>query len=83
MFKNFAPGKNFLEQNCDKIVHPVSGFQFTVDSAFNASEEVALASHYEDVRIFTVGQKTQSATPLAELGTIEQVSLNAPQLIMT
>ena len=58
----------------DKSVHPVPGFQFTVDSAFNASEEVALASHYEDVRIFTVGQKTQSATPLAELGTIEQVS---------
>ena len=45
-----------------------------MDSAFNASMEIAAADKYSDIRVMTVGEGTQSATPLSELKTIEQVS---------
>ncbi|XP_065829152.1 sialate O-acetylesterase-like [Oscarella lobularis] len=49
-----------------------SNMQFTVDSAFNASMEIAAANKYSDIRVMTVGEGTQSATPLSELGSIAQ-----------
>eukprot|EP00117_Sycon_ciliatum_P049925 scpid15436/ scgid35319/ Sialate O-acetylesterase; Sialic acid-specific 9-O-acetylesterase; Yolk sac protein 2; Sialate O-acetylesterase small subunit; Sialate O-acetylesterase large subunit len=49
-----------------------SNMQFTVDCGFNATSEVEKADKYEDIRVFTVGQKTSSATALTELATIEQ-----------
>jgi hypothetical protein len=36
--------------------------QFTVDSVFNATEEVAAADSYPDIRVFTVGQSHYSDT---------------------
>ena len=38
----------------------------------NASEEAALADKYPHIRLFTVGQKTSSKTPIDDLQTIEQ-----------
>eukprot|EP00118_Oscarella_pearsei_P024898 m.307063 g.307063 ORF g.307063 m.307063 type:complete len:497 (+) comp41859_c0_seq1:921-2411(+) len=49
-----------------------SNMQFTVPSAFNASMEIAAANRYENIRVMTVGQGTQSPTPLSELGSIAQ-----------
>lgn len=37
----------------------------------NASAEALLADQYPHIRIFTVGQKTSSHTPLADLGSVE------------
>lgn len=48
-----------------------SNMQFTVSSALNASAEIAAANN-PNIRIFTVGQGTQSNTPLSDLETIEQ-----------
>lgn len=49
-----------------------SNAQFTVDSAFNSSAEVAAAGNFPTIRVFTVGQGTKSSTPLPNLVTIEQ-----------
>jgi hypothetical protein len=37
-----------------------SNMQFTVNTAFNATEEIALANRYPHVRLLTVGQGTTS-----------------------
>jgi hypothetical protein len=42
-----------------------------LQSGLNASEEVA-AANYPDIRVFTVGQGTTSATPLTQLGSVAQ-----------
>eukprot|EP01114_Cavostelium_apophysatum_P010635 TRINITY_DN2460_c0_g1_i1.p1 TRINITY_DN2460_c0_g1~~TRINITY_DN2460_c0_g1_i1.p1 ORF type:complete len:532 (+),score=69.97 TRINITY_DN2460_c0_g1_i1:159-1598(+) len=49
-----------------------SNMQFTVSDVFNASEAIADAQNYPNIRIFTVGQATISQTPLENFATIEQ-----------
>lgn len=49
-----------------------SNMQFTVTNGFNATQEVAAANNYPNIRLFTVGQGTTSNTPLQNLSTIEQ-----------
>jgi len=49
-----------------------SNMQFTVASAFNATAEIAAAANYPNIRVYTVGQKTTSPTPLKELQTVSQ-----------
>jgi len=49
-----------------------SNMQMTVDQVFNADEEVKKAANYPDIRVFTVGTATTSATPLPEFATILQ-----------
>lgn len=49
-----------------------SNMQFAIPAIENATAEIALADHYPSIRLFTVGQKTSSATPLGDLQTIEQ-----------
>jgi len=49
-----------------------SNMQFAVSNGFNASEEASLANNYPRIRVFTVGQGTQSTSPLQQLHTIEQ-----------
>lgn len=49
-----------------------SNMQFTVHSAYNATEEIALAAKYPQIRVMTVGQGNISFTPLQELASIEQ-----------
>jgi sialate O-acetylesterase len=44
----------------------------TVSQVFNASDEAAAANNYPNIRVFTVGQGTNSTTPLVQLKTIEQ-----------
>jgi len=49
-----------------------SNMQFTVHSAFNATEEIQAANNFPLIRVFTVGTGTTSATPLSEFTTISQ-----------
>jgi len=49
-----------------------SNMQMTVSSVFNAAEEIKAADGYPNIRVFTVGQGTASATPLQEFATIER-----------
>lgn len=51
-----------------------SNMQFTVASMFNGSTEIANANaaRFRSIRLFTVGEGTNSATPLRELATIAQ-----------
>eukprot|EP01120_Amphizonella_sp_Union-15-10_P017193 TRINITY_DN947_c0_g1_i5.p1 TRINITY_DN947_c0_g1~~TRINITY_DN947_c0_g1_i5.p1 ORF type:complete len:494 (+),score=91.72 TRINITY_DN947_c0_g1_i5:100-1581(+) len=49
-----------------------SNMQFTVREAFNSTAEIAAAANYNQIRVFTVGQRTTSLTPEPELGFIEQ-----------
>eukprot|EP00026_Physarum_polycephalum_P006259 Phypoly_transcript_06301.p1 GENE.Phypoly_transcript_06301~~Phypoly_transcript_06301.p1 ORF type:complete len:524 (+),score=61.67 Phypoly_transcript_06301:155-1726(+) len=49
-----------------------SNMQFTVNAVFNATEELQKANGLPNIRLFTVGQSTFSATALNELATIEQ-----------
>lgn len=46
--------------------------QFTVDSAFNYTEEIAAANNYPNIRVFTVGQSHYSSTPLNQLAAFAQ-----------
>ena len=46
--------------------------QFSMPAIENASTEIAMADKYPMIRLFTVGQKTSSKTPLHDLQTIEQ-----------
>ena len=46
--------------------------QFSVGGNVNATMYRAEANNYPDIRLFTVGQKTSSKTPLQDLRTIEQ-----------
>eukprot|EP01119_Soliformovum_irregulare_P009112 TRINITY_DN2224_c0_g1_i1.p1 TRINITY_DN2224_c0_g1~~TRINITY_DN2224_c0_g1_i1.p1 ORF type:complete len:377 (-),score=100.86 TRINITY_DN2224_c0_g1_i1:51-1181(-) len=56
--------------------------QFSVLAGFNATQQVALAANYPLIRVFTVGQKSKSYTPLEEFGTIEQNwTIASPQSI--
>jgi len=47
--------------------------QFTVHSAFNSTAEIEEANKYPNIRLFTVGEGTSSATHLAEFSTISQI----------
>lgn len=49
-----------------------SNMQFAMPAVANASLEQQLANNYPNIRLFTVGTKTQSETPLGDLQTIEQ-----------
>jgi sialate O-acetylesterase len=49
-----------------------SNMQFTVHSGINSTEEIKLAALYPLIRLFTVGQNSQSGVPLPELNTTEQ-----------
>jgi len=49
-----------------------SNMQFAMGAITNASVEKQLANNYPTIRLFTVGQKTKSNTPLNDLQTIEQ-----------
>lgn len=49
-----------------------SNMQFAVGDAENATQEAQLAANYPQIRLFTVGQGTQSKVPLADLQTVEQ-----------
>jgi sialate O-acetylesterase len=49
-----------------------SNMQFTVHSAVNATQEIKRADAYPLIRLFTVGQSSQSDVPLPELNTTEQ-----------
>jgi len=49
-----------------------SNMQFTVASAFNASEEIQAANGFPNIRVFTVGQSHYSPTPLTQLAGIAQ-----------
>ena len=48
---------------CARVVLPLTD---------DSSTETALADKYPQLRLFTVGQKTASATPLGDLQTVEQ-----------
>jgi len=50
-----------------------SNMQFTTGLGFNATAEINDANNYPNIRVFTVGQSTTSATPLAELAAVEQI----------
>merc|ERR1712048_20393 len=50
-----------------------SNMQFAMPAITNASVEAAHADAYPSIRLFTVGQKTSSPTPLDDLQTIEQM----------
>jgi len=50
-----------------------SNMQFTVHSAVNSTEEIKRADAYPLIRLFTVGQSSQSDVPLPELNTTEQL----------
>jgi sialate O-acetylesterase len=49
-----------------------SNMQFTVHSALNGTEEIKNADAFPLIRLFTVGQSSQSDVPLPELNTTEQ-----------
>jgi len=49
-----------------------SNMQFGMLAVTNKSTEIELANNYPTIRLFTVGQKTKSNTPLRDLQTIEQ-----------
>ena len=49
-----------------------SNMQFAVANGLNVSAELNRANAYPLIRLFTVGQDTNSSTPLRELATIEQ-----------
>lgn len=49
-----------------------SNMQMTVNQAFNASEEIALADKYPEIRLFTVGQGNFSSHPVQTLSSITQ-----------
>lgn len=49
-----------------------SNMQFSVGGNVNASTYAKEADKYPDIRLFTVGQKTKSKTPIMDLLTIEQ-----------
>jgi len=49
-----------------------SNMQFTVHSSNNATDEIAAANNYPNIRLYTVGQGTFSATELTEFATISQ-----------
>lgn len=49
-----------------------SNMQFAMGAITNVSVERELANNYPTIRLFTVGQKTASKTPLSDLQTIEQ-----------
>ena len=49
-----------------------SNMQFAMPVIANATEEIARADKYPLIRLFTVGQKTSSRTPLLNLETIEE-----------
>jgi len=49
-----------------------SNMQFTISLANNATNEIATADSYPNIRVFTVGQGTSSGSPLTNLGSIEQ-----------
>eukprot|EP00440_Ansanella_granifera_P053408 gb/GFBE01057896.1/.p1 GENE.gb/GFBE01057896.1/~~gb/GFBE01057896.1/.p1 ORF type:complete len:540 (+),score=109.79 gb/GFBE01057896.1/:1-1620(+) len=49
-----------------------SNMQFSVGGNENAAAYAKEADRYPGIRLFTVGQKTSSKTPLADLQTIEQ-----------
>jgi len=49
-----------------------SNMKFPLPFAENATAEIQKANNYPNIRLFTVGQKTQSTTPLIDLQTIEQ-----------
>jgi len=59
-----------------------SNMQFTVHSAFNATDEIAAAKNYPNIRLFSVGQGTTSTTPLDNFKTISQAwSVAAPATV--
>lgn len=45
--------------------------QFSVPGIVNASAEANKANGYPDIRLFSVGQGTQSKTPLTNLATVQ------------
>ena len=49
-----------------------SNMQFSVGGNENAAAYASEANKYPNIRLFTVGQKTSSKTPLSDLATIEQ-----------
>jgi len=49
-----------------------SNMQFTVSLANNATNEIATADNYPNIRVFSVGDGTSSTTPLTNLATISQ-----------
>eukprot|EP00696_Hemimastix_kukwesjijk_P000796 gnl/Hemi2/11047_TR3794_c0_g1_i1.p1 gnl/Hemi2/11047_TR3794_c0_g1~~gnl/Hemi2/11047_TR3794_c0_g1_i1.p1 ORF type:complete len:546 (+),score=199.46 gnl/Hemi2/11047_TR3794_c0_g1_i1:123-1640(+) len=49
-----------------------SNMQMCVAHAFNATEEIAAANNYPDIRVMTVGEQTTSSTPLPFLATVLQ-----------
>lgn len=48
-----------------------SNMQFSVPGVFNATQEIAKASQYPKIRLFSVGEKTVSDKPLDQLATID------------
>jgi hypothetical protein len=46
--------------------------QFSIPGVTNATAEANRANAYPDIRIFSVGQGTQSNTPLVKLGSIQE-----------
>ena len=48
-----------------------SNAQFSVNASLNGTAEIVAAS-YPNIRVFTVGQGTQSQTPLTDLASVEQ-----------
>eukprot|EP00440_Ansanella_granifera_P036161 gb/GFBE01039235.1/.p1 GENE.gb/GFBE01039235.1/~~gb/GFBE01039235.1/.p1 ORF type:complete len:533 (+),score=95.89 gb/GFBE01039235.1/:1-1599(+) len=49
-----------------------SNMQFALPANEHAATYAKEADHYPDIRLFTVGQKTSSHTPLLDLHTVEQ-----------
>lgn len=59
-----------------------SNMQFTVAQAFNASEEIALAAAYPNIRVLSVGDGHTSLTPLSNLGSLQLPwSVASPKVI--
>jgi len=49
-----------------------SNMVFSLPANTNGTEEAAKGENYKHIRVFTVGQGTQSATPMPDLQTVEQ-----------
>ena len=49
-----------------------SNMQFAIPAIANSSQETQRANNYPNIRLFSVGQKTSSKTPLTNLGSIQE-----------
>lgn len=72
-----APSAHLLK--CT-LARTQSNMEFSIGGNENAAEYRVEANSYPNIRLFTVGQKTSSVTPLMDLATITQLVLHSRSL---